>query len=62
MIPFHKEIDFTVFYREHVVRKQSLADSADVMDEIKNLLFKGYARNNFLSHKICALCSKNVKC
>ena len=42
MIPFHKEIDFTVFYREHVVRKQSLADSADVMDEIKNLLFKGY--------------------
>ena len=37
-------------------------DSTVVMNEIKKLLFKGYARKSFLSHKIFALCSKNVKC
>ena len=47
----------------NTVKDQLLsADSADVKDEIKNLLLKRYVRNNFLSHKIGALCSKNVKC
>ena len=52
--------DINIF---NTVKDQLLsADSADVKDEIKNLLLKGYARNKFLSHKICALCSKNVRC